>query len=143
MSRQKNDPPPLGHNGGPPLEDAHREPEVPAGASCRTCRHWRAPPRSSEDAYERFRLGLSRQRVRRPSGTCDRVVLSLGRAPAFAATVAEFACLNFEAKPSAPPARGGGFVTISEGGRIVWQGPEERLPERFGQDELDLPPGGP
>lgn len=131
----------LGHNGGPPLDDTSQRPTLPAGASCRSCRHWRAPPEAEERNYEAFRLGLSRRRVRRPSGACDRVVLGPGRPPAFSATSAEFVCLNFEQRPPAPPRSGGGYVTIYEGGRIVWQGPEERLPSRFQQDELDLPEG--
>lgn len=89
--------PRLGHNGGPPLE----EPSSEARGRCRDCRHWHAPPETEQRAYEWFRLGLSRRRVRRPTGACDRVVLSAGRAPAFSATTAEFGCINFEAKP--PP----------------------------------------
>jgi hypothetical protein len=33
---------------------------------------------------------------------------------------------------------GGGFVTISQNGRIVWQGDEENIPDRFLQQEFDL-----
>lgn len=132
--------PGLGHNGGPPLE----EPVTPVQGRCRDCRHWRAPPETEQRAYEFLQLGLSRRRVRRPTGACDRVVLSAGRAPAFSATTAEFGCVNFEAKPHPPQPKGGGFVTIYEGGRVVWQGPEEAVPARFNQEELDLfGPGDP
>lgn len=72
------------------------------------------------------------------------MVLSAGRAPAFSATTAEFGCINFEPKPEPPRPKGGGFVTIYEGGRVVWQGPEEAVPARFNQQELDLSgPGDP
>jgi len=101
-----------------------------AGASCRSCRHWRAPSEAEERNDEAF-LGLSRRRVRRQSGACDRVLLSPGRPPAFSATAAEFVCLNFEQRPPPSPPSGGGYLTIYEGGRIVWQGAEERLPARF------------
>ena len=60
-------------------------------------------------------------------------MLSPGRAPAFAATVAEFGCVNFEPKPSPPQPTGGDYVTIYEAGRIVWQGAEEGIPARFRQ----------
>lgn len=127
-------PPPLGHNGGPPLE----EPVVSTSGRCRDCRHWRAPPEEEERAYEFFRLGLSRRRARRPTGACDRVVITVGRPPAFSATTGEFGCVNFEAKPAPPAPRGGGFVTIWEDGRIVWQGADEAMPTRFEQADLDL-----
>ena len=127
-------PPPPRHNGGPPLDEDRQ-----AGGRCRDCRHWRPPPEAESRAYEFFRLGLSRRRMRRPAGACDRVVLSAGRAPAFSATTAEFGCINFDARPPEPRSRGGGFVTIYEAGRVVWQGPEEAVPARFGQEELDLP----
>lgn len=133
-------PPPPGHNGGPPLE----EPAASVRGRCRDCRHWHAPAKAEERAYERFRLGLSRRRVHRPTGACDRVVLSLGRAPAFSATSGDFGCVNFEPKPAPPLPSGGGFVTIWEGGRNVWQGAEEAMPARFRQTELDLfDPGKP
>ena len=129
----------MGHNGGPALE----EPWVGARGRCRNRRHWNAPPEAEQRAYEWFRLGLSKRRVRRPSGGCDRVVLSPGRAPAFAATVAEFGCCNFEPEPSPPQPTGGGHATIYEAGRIVWQGADEALPARFCHTEFDLfGPGG-
>src|SRR5579871_6140264 len=56
----------------------------------------------------------------------------------FSATTAEFSCRNFEPAPPKPPARGGGFVTIWQNGRLVWQGDEENIPARFLQQELDL-----
>ncbi len=125
------------HNGGPPLDP----PPVTTSPRCKYCRHWRPPPEREQQAYEFFQLGLSRRRVRRPAGACDRVLLAPGKPLSFSATSGEFACLNFEASPS-PPSRpsGSAFVTISEGGRIVWQGPEDQIPAQFRQDELDLPP---
>jgi hypothetical protein len=56
----------------------------------------------------------------------------------FSATTAEFGCRNFAASPPKPPSEGGGFVTIWECGRIVWQGPEKAVPARFLQQDLDL-----
>lgn len=122
-------PPGAGHNGGPPLDD---EP-VSHIRTCRWCRHWSAPSEWEERAYEYFRLGLSRRRVKRPSGACDRVLMAPGKPLAFSATVAEFSCLNFEARPLPPVEipRRGGFVTIYEGDRIVWKGNEEDVPEEY------------
>lgn len=125
----------IGHNGGPALD----EPRSAVAGRCRDCRYWRAPPVREERDYESFRLGLSRRRVRRPTGACDRVVLSAGGPPAFSATAGDFGCVNFDPKPAVAPPHGGGFVTIYEAGRIVWQGAEEDLPARFRQEELDLP----
>jgi hypothetical protein len=98
----------VGHNGGPPLD----EPAPAASGYCRDCRHWNAPPESDRRAYEFYRLGLSRRRVKRPTGACDRVLLTPGRKPTFGATPAEFGCGNFEPLPEKARARGGGFVTI-------------------------------
>lgn len=131
-----------GHNGGPPLDDPvdRRRPQ------CRHCIHWHAPPENEQRAYEWFRIGLSRRRVKRPSGTCERVLLEGRKTTVFSATTAEFGCLNFEPKPLPAWAAGGGFVTIWRNGRIAWQEPEEKTPPRFLQDALDLGPpddGGP
>lgn len=115
----------IGDNGGPPLDD--EPPVLPTGAKCRLCRHWKAPAEADERGYEYFRLGLSHRRVKRPSGSCDRVILSWGRRPSFSATSGEFVCWNFEEMPPPPRARGGG--------RIVWQGREEDAPPE--QTELD------
>lgn len=80
-------------------------------------------------AYEAFQLGVSKRRVKRPSGTCDRVLMQYRKPLAFAATADTFGCLNFLAKPPAPIMRGRGFVTVYGGDRIVWQGHEDDLPE--------------
>ncbi|MEN3213963.1 hypothetical protein PUR23_28675 [Methylorubrum populi] len=53
-------------------------------------------------------------------------------------TSGEFGCGNFEAVPPPPMPKGGGFVTIWQGGRIVWEGHEEAIPARFLQEDLDL-----
>ncbi|MBS0284616.1 MAG: hypothetical protein JSS15_09375 [Proteobacteria bacterium] len=117
-----------GHNGGPPLDEDDR-PQVPR--YCKYCRHWSPPSDAEVRTYEWFRLGLSRRRVKRPSGACDRVLMQAGKPLAFAATVDTFGCLNFSAKPPPPVQRGRGFVTVYEGDRIVWQGHEEDLTEGY------------
>lgn len=126
------DKPGTGHNGGPPLDG---EPYY-GPRTCRWCRHWSAAPASEEQAYEWFRLGLSRRRVRRPTGTCDRVKLAPDKPLAFSASTPEFSCLNFAAKPLPPVAmpRRGGFVTIYEGDKIVWRGTEEDMPAEYRDD---------
>lgn len=58
--------------------------------------------------------------------------------PAFSATAGEFGCRNFEAVPLPPMAKGGGFVTIWQNDRVVWQGREKEIPARFLQQDLDL-----
>ncbi|MCP1556821.1 UNVERIFIED_ORG: hypothetical protein M2438_005323 [Methylobacterium sp. SuP10 SLI 274] len=124
----------VGHNGGPALgELADTRP-----GRCKHCRHWMAPSDEEQRAYEWFHLGLSRRRVRRPTGACDRVLVGNNPRPAFSATSAEFGCDNFEAAPPLPIPRGGGFVTIWQDGRIAWQGREEDIPARFLQQDLDL-----
>ncbi len=123
-------PRPIGHNGGPALEDEEDDRST-LPRYCKYCRHWKAPPDGEVRAYEFFRLGLSRRRVKRPTGTCDRVLLRQGRLLAFSATVDTFGCLNFARKPPAPVQRGRGFVAIYAGDHIVWQGSEENLPEEY------------
>ena len=120
--------PPLGHNGGPKLDDSEGP---PTPRYCKYCRHWSAPPDGEVRAYEAFQLGLSRRRVKRPSGSCDRVLIAVGKPLAFSATADTFGCLNFLAKPPVPIARGRAFVTIYDGDRIVWKGHEEDLPEEY------------
>jgi hypothetical protein len=124
----------FGHNGGPALE----EPVGTRPGQCKHCRHWRPPPEGERQAYEAFRLGHSRRRVRRPTGACDRVLIGNNPRPAFSATVGEFGCRNFQAAPLAPMPKGGGYVTIWQGGRIVWEGAEEAIPARFLQEDLGL-----
>ena len=128
---------PSGHNGGPPLDG----PDARQDGRCKNCIHWHAPPEREQRDYENFRLGLSRRRVKRPSGTCDRVLLVGRTSTVFSATAAEFGCLNYEAKPRPPRPVGGGFVTIWRNGRIAWQGPEEKTPSRYLQETLDLDDG--
>lgn len=127
-------PPQPGHNGGPPLDES----ADPLSGRCKHCRRWQAPPESEQRAYEHFRLGLSRRRVKRPAGSCDRVLIGNRTTPAFSATTAEFGCRNFEPAPPKPAPTGHGFVTIWEAGKIVWQGAEEDMPARFRQQDLDL-----
>lgn len=117
--------PAIGHNGGPALDEVEGPP-VPR--YCKYCRHWSPPPDSEVSAYEFFRLGLSRRRVKRPSGSCDRVLIREGKPLAFSATTDTFGCLNFFAKPPEPIARRRGFVTLYEGDSVIWQGHEEDVP---------------
>ncbi|EZP82502.1 hypothetical protein BV97_01999 [Novosphingobium resinovorum] len=119
---------PLGHNGGPPL-DEDEGPPVPR--YCKYCRHWSAPSNWEVHAYESFQLGLSRRRVKRPTGSCDRVLIRPGKPLAFSATTDTFGCFNFSAKPREPFTRGHGFVTIYAGDHVVWQGWEKDLPDEY------------
>lgn len=117
----------LGHNGGPALH----EPADTRPGRCKHCRHWKVPSDEEQRAYELFHFGLSRRRVRRPTGACDGVLIGNNPTPSFSATTGEFGCANFEAAPPPPILKGGGFVTI-------WQGREEDTPARFLQQDLDL-----
>lgn len=117
------------HNGGPALDDEDRGPPVPR--YCKYCRHWSPPSEREVSDYEAFQRGVSRRRVKRPSGSCDRVLMQAGKPLAFSATVDTSGCLNFSAKPTEPIRCGRGFVTIYEGGRVVWKGHEEDLPEEY------------
>lgn len=120
----------MGHNGGPSLDS-----ERPAiDGKCRLCRHWCAPSESWESKYRLFKMTGKGRRVKRPSGTCDRVLI--GGKVSFSATNGDYRCGNFEAKPQEAPKRGGAFVTIWKGNRIIWQGPEEDQPP----EQLDLLP---
>lgn len=132
-------PPPIGDNGRPPLDDAAilRTPRY-----CRFCVHWRPPPEAEERAYEYFRLGLSRRRVRLPTGACDRVLLQPGKPLSFSATSATFGCLNFTPKPDPPTSKGQGFVTIYEGDRLVWQGREADMPAEYREEDGAAHVGG-
>lgn len=130
------DPERPGHNGGPPLDD----PVDTRRSQCKHCLHWHAPSDGEQRDYESFRLGLSRRRVKRPSGTCDRVLLDGRTTTVFSATTAEFGCRNFQAKPIPPRPVGGGFTTIWRNGRVVWQGPEDKIPAPYLQEALDLEP---
>jgi len=119
-------------SGGPPIDEgADRR-----AGRCTLCARLRAPGESEECAYERFRAGLSRRRVRWPTGSCDRALLGDRRTPVFSATTAETGCGNFEPAAANPRPGGGGFVTAWEAGRIVWQGPQEGVPVRFVQQDL-------
>ncbi|WP_323042983.1 hypothetical protein [Gemmobacter sp.] len=128
-------PVPPGHNGGPPLDD----PASDRPGRCRDCRHWTPPPEGLERDYEAFRLGLSRRRIKRPTGFCDRVLLGNSKIPAFSGTAGNFSCRNFEPAPPKPAPRGRGFVTIWVGNRVVWKGPEDEIPDRFRDGDPDLP----
>ncbi|MGE0854148.1 MAG: hypothetical protein AB7O44_31815 [Hyphomicrobiaceae bacterium] len=132
----------------PPMTDPIRPgqnseplPDEPAADSwpgqCKHCRHWQAPSEREQHAFERFRLGLTRRRVKRPAGSCDRFLLGEGTTPVFSTTMAEFGCRNFAAAPPKAVPKGSAFVTISQHGRIVWQGPEDQKPAYFEHQDLD------
>lgn len=121
-------PVPAGHNGGPPLDD---EDAPPVPRYCKYCRHWSPPSDGEVRAYEWFQLGLSRRRVKRPAGSCDQVLMQLGKPLAFSATVDTFGCLNFCAKPQPPIPRGRSFIRIYEGDCVIWQGHEDDLPDEY------------
>ena len=116
---------PFGHNGDPPL-DEDEGPPVP-----RYCRYWSPPSDWDVRAYEAFQIGISRRRVKRPTGSCDRVLMQIGKPLAFSAMTDTFGCLNFSAKPREPIPRGRGFVTIYAGDRVIWKGWEEDLPDEY------------
>jgi hypothetical protein len=64
-----------------------------------------------------------------PTGACDRVLIGSNPRPAFSATVGEFGCGTFAAAPPPPPMpKGGGFVTIWQGGPVVWETMRKRSP---------------
>ena len=123
------DPAPIGHN--QPPEATAPTPTLPASARCAMCRHWKPPSEAEESAYRSFALGVSKRRVREPSGSCDRVMHRPGGPISFAGTVGRSRCFNFEEKPPAKRRRGAAFVTIYEGNRIAWQGREGEEPARF------------
>ncbi|MCK9544048.1 MAG: hypothetical protein M0R03_18670 [Novosphingobium sp.] len=122
------EPAPIGHNNPPEPPPA---PTLPQSARCALCRHWNPPSEAEESAYRAFALGVSKRRVREPSGSCDRVMHRPGGPLSFAGTLGRSRCFNFEEKPPERPRRGAGFVTIYEGNRVVWQGREGEEPARF------------
>lgn len=67
-----------------------------AGAACRNCQHWSEPPAEEVARHDAYVRGVTSRPVRRPLGSCDRVLLTRGRPAAFSATAAEFSCLNFQ-----------------------------------------------
>ena len=81
---------------------------------------------------------LLRRRVRRTTGACDRVLINTNPRPSFAATNGEFGCANFDAAPPLLMPKGGSYVTIWQGGRIVWEGNEEAISAYFLQEDFDL-----
>ena len=75
-----------------------------------------------------------------PAGTCDRVLLGNSTIPTFSGTAGNLSCRNFKPAPAKPPPKGGGFVTIWVGDRVLWQGPEDEIPPRFRDgDDLNEP----
>lgn len=65
---------------------------------------------------------LLRRSVRQPTGACDRALIDTNPRPSFAATNGEVNCANCEAAPPLSMPKGGGYVTIWQGGCIVWRG---------------------
>jgi hypothetical protein len=128
-------PAPIGHNGAP-SEPPRR---LPHGPSCARCHHWEAPHDRDIRDHEAFQRGVSKRRVREPAGFCHRILHSPNGYPAAGGCVARSFCFNYEDDQRPKPEQGRrGFVTIYEGGRIVWQGTEGDEPAEFRQAELDL-----
>ncbi|WP_230588582.1 hypothetical protein [Sphingobium yanoikuyae] len=128
-------PPPIGHNGAPPEPPARR----PYGASCAHCQHWAAPSERDVRDYEAFQRGVTRRRVKEPAGFCHRILHSPRGIPAAGGCVGRSFCFNFEQDTRPKPEQDRrGFVTIYEGGRIIWQGTECDEPAEYRQAELDL-----
>lgn len=126
----------IGHNGGPSLDDTPSRPEQ--GACCRRCRHWQPPSEREESDYRAYVNGVIRRRIAEPSGACDRVLLRPGGIPSFSSTKDRSWCYNYEARPepTAEDRRGQALITISENGRIVWQGREGEEPAQYRQTDL-------
>lgn len=81
---------------------------------------------------------LLRRSVRQPTGACDRVSIDTNPRPSFAATNGEVSFANLEAVPPLSMPKVGGYVTIWQGGRIVWKGNEEAISAYFLQEDFDL-----
>lgn len=126
-------PAPIGHNR--PVPAAYTP--LPAGASCSRCHHWRAPDQRDVSAFDYWQRTGKGRRVKEPSGTCDRIMHSPGKTPAFGGSMGRSACYNFEPDQREKPSHDRrGFVTIYEGNRIVWQGTEGDEPPEYRQGEL-------
>jgi hypothetical protein len=133
--------PPIGHNGGPALDDTPpAPPRLPYDAACVRCIHWTPPSEREESDYRYWAMTGRGRRVKEPSGHCFRVMHRPGGPLSFSGTMGRSSCYNYEAKP--PPAyrpSGQGFVTIwGPGDKILWQGREGEEPAEFRQGELDL-----
>lgn len=125
----------IGHNGAPPEPPAR----LPYGANCARCQHWAAPSERDVRDYEAFQRGVTRRRVKEPSGFCHRILHSPRGTPAAGGCVGRSFCFNFEEDTRPKPEQDRrGFVTIYEGGRIIWQGTEGDEPAEYRQAELDL-----
>lgn len=113
-------------------------PERPAGREarhrdrcCRYCRHWHAPDPTLLAAFDPFREGITKRPVKQPVGHCDQVLIATGRPVSFSTTAPGFTCLNFQAFAPMSVPSGDGMVTVYEGDRIVWQGQEVDMPDRY------------
>ena len=126
-------PAPIGHNRPAPPTYA----PMPAGAACSRCHHWKAPDPRDVSNYDHWQATGRGRRVKEPSGTCDRILHSPGKMPAFGGSMGRNACYNFEPDQRPKPSQDRrGFVTIYEGNRIVWQGTEGHEPAEYRQGEL-------
>lgn len=126
-----------GHNGGPPLDD--ERPVLRADWACARCAHWKPPSEREQSDYRMFQIGVTKRRVKEPSGICDRIMHRPGGPTAFGGTMGRSSCFNYEPAPPPPePQDRRGFVTIWQGDRIVWKGIEGEEPAEFRQQELDL-----
>lgn len=132
-----------GHNGGPPLDGVG--PHRSASNTCGRCRFWHPPAAADVEARRRWELGLSRRRVREPSGYCHDQPRHDPRSAVrvSGATPAHHSCANWRQKPApvpapASPGQGQSWVTIYKGDRVVWQGREEHMPVWARQGEMEL-----
>lgn len=126
-------PAPIGHN-RPALPTYA---PMPSDAACSRCHHWKAPDPRDVSAFDFWQATGRGRRVKEPSGTCDRILHSRGKAPAFGGTMGRNACFNYEADRRPKPDQDWrGFLTIYQGDRIVWQGTEGDEPAEYRQGEL-------
>lgn len=124
-----------GDNGGPELDPQ----AIPDGAACCRCQHWTAPSERAVGEHRMYEIGVSKRPVKKPTGSCNRVLVRPGAIRAFATTSAYSACLNYEDDTRhAPGIDRRGFTTIWQGDRIVWQGIEGDEPAEYRQQELPL-----
>lgn len=130
-----------GHNGGPSLDGVGAR--GPASNTRGRRRFWHPPAVADVEARRRWESGISRRRVREPSGHCHGHPRHdpRGAVRVSGATPAHHPCANWQERPAPVPASPGesrGFVTIYKGDRVVWQGRGEHMPAWARQREMDL-----
>ena len=70
-------------------------PNPPERNCCRFCQNWQAPSASAVSAFEAWMKTGRGRPVRRPNGTCDRVLSHLQGTECFSTTAPHFVCLNY------------------------------------------------